>query len=75
MTLADYNIRNESYLNLEIRVMKIYVEIGNNKIITLEVEPYDSIGKVKAKVQDKGNIYQQRLALRRKTARRRKDSY
>ena len=54
-TLSDYNILNEAKLLLVLRprgAHQIFVKTLRGKMITLEVEPSDSVENVKAKIQD-----------------------
>ena len=52
-TLSDYNIQNEFFLILMVRLlggMQIFLKTLTDKTITLEVEPSDTIDNVKAKI-------------------------
>ena len=54
-TLSDYNIQNNATVHVCLRLrggMQIFIKAGN-KTISLEVEPSDTIEKVKLQIQDK----------------------
>ncbi|KAL3640419.1 hypothetical protein CASFOL_015387 [Castilleja foliolosa] len=56
LTLADYNIQRQSTLRLVLCLrsdMQIFVKTLTGETITLEVESSDTIGNVKAKIQEK----------------------
>ncbi len=59
-TLIDYNIQKEATLHL-LRLrggMHILVKALTNRAFTLEVEPSDTIEKVKAKIQEVESRFQ-----------------
>jgi len=65
-TLNDYNIQNVSVLHLRVRRchgMQIFVKKLIGKMITLEVEPRDSIKHVKRQIQNKIGIPSDQLHL------------
>ena len=55
LTLSDYNIQNESSVDLVPMApcMQIFVKTLTGKTITLEVESSDTIDNVKNKIQEK----------------------
>ena len=58
-TLSDYNIPNDSTVDLIFRlpnVIRIFVKTQTGKTITLELDPFDTIGSIKIKIQEKEGI-------------------
>ena len=65
-TLSNYNIQKESTLHLVLRLrggMRIFAKTVNGKLITINVNPSDTVINIKTKIQNKGGIPigQQRL--------------
>lgn len=67
-TLSDYDIPKESTINLSSNApknMQIHVKTLNGKTITLNVEPNETINKIKAKIKDSTGVspIQQKLSF------------
>ena len=54
--LFEYNIKNKSTLQLVKKFIQIFVRLVEGKQLTLDVEPSDTIEKVKKKIQEKEGI-------------------
>ena len=54
-TLSYYNIKNKSMISLKIH-MNIFVELFNENIIILDVEPNETIERIKIKIKEQEDI-------------------
>ena len=54
-TLSYYNIKNKSMISLKIN-MNIFVELFNENIIILDVEPDETIERIKIKIKEQEDI-------------------
>ena len=63
LTLSEYNINKEDYINLEYKVHQIFVKTRTEKIITLTMYPSDTLKHVKDEIHNEERILpeQQRL--------------
>jgi len=64
-TLSHYNIRKEATLNYVLRVcgIQIFVETETEKLIPLDVEPWNTVKSVKVMIQDAERILLNRQQL------------
>ena len=65
-TLSDYNIPNDSTVNLIFRLpnaIKVFVKTQTGMTITLELDPIDTIGSIKIKIQEKKGIHPEQQCL------------
>ena len=65
-TLSDYNIPNDSTVDLIFRLpnaIRILVKTQTGKTITLELDPIDTIGSIKIKIQEKEGFHPKRQRL------------
>lgn len=59
MKLADCNIKNESIIDLAVKMLgglQIFIKLLNGKTITLNIEATDTIGRIKEMIQSKEGI-------------------
>ena len=61
-TVSDYNVKKGSTLHLEFR-LKIFVKTLTGRMISLEVEPNETLGSVKTKIQDKVGVTPEQQSL------------
>ena len=54
-TLSYYNIKNKSTILLKIN-MNIFIELDNEKILILEVKPFETVKNIKNKIKNQEDI-------------------
>ena len=62
-TLAAYGIRKDCTLCLSLHDMQIFLKLPEGKIISLQVEPFDCIESVKARIHKGGHIQLEQQCL------------